>query len=135
MKMLFSVVAVAGLCVSCDVHQHVHALLAQDSGTPKSAATAIAGQWQLSMQTPNGPVKAVMQVKQDGTKIIGTCDTDHTGPLAMAGTVDGKRVSFSVEIQGGKKITFSGVVEGNKMGGTTDHEGGDWTATRTPARI
>ena len=83
MKMLLSVVAVAGLTLSCDIHQHVHAMMAQDSGAPKSAATAIAGQWQMSVQTPHGPMKAGLQVKQDGTKINGTCETDHMGSLAL----------------------------------------------------
>ena len=130
MKMLLSVVAVAGLSLSCDFHQHVHAMMAQDGAAPKSAAAAIAGQWQMSVQTPHGPMKAAMQVKQDGTKITGNCDMVHMGSMALSGTVDGKRVSFSIEIQGGQKITFSGVVDGNKMGGTTDPEGGDWSATR-----
>ena len=30
MKMLLSVVALAGLSLSCDIHQHVHAMMAQD---------------------------------------------------------------------------------------------------------
>ena len=55
--------------------------------------------------------------------------------MGMSGTVDGKRVSFSIEIQGGQKITFSGVVNGSKMSGTTDPEGGDWSATRAPKEI
>ena len=130
MKMLLSVVTVAGLTLSCgDIHQHVHAMMAQDSG-PKSAGNAVAGKWTLSVQTPHGPMKAGMDVKQDGTKITGTCDMDHMGSMALAGTVDGKRISFSIEVQEGQKITFFGVVDGNKMTGTTDPEGGDWTATR-----
>lgn len=135
MKMLLSVVVVAGLGVSCgEFHQHVHAMMSQDGGSPKSAAAVIGGQWVLSMQTPDGPVQAGMAVKQDGTKISGSCDTNHTGPLAMAGTVDGKRVSFTVETPD-RKITFTGTVEGNKMSGTTDHEGAGWSATRAPKTI
>ena len=131
MKILLPVVAVAALTLSCgDIHQHVHAMMAQDSGQPKSAATAIAGQWQMSLQTPHGPMKAGLQVKQDGAKISGTCDIDHMGSMTLAGTVDGKKISFSIEIDGGQKITFSGIVDGKKMTGTTDPEGGDWTATR-----
>ena len=105
-------------------------MMAQESAAPKSAATAIAGQWQMSMQTPHGPMKAGLQVKQDGAKISGTCDMDHMGSLALTGTVDGKKISFSIEVQEGQKITFSGTVDGNKMSGTTDLEGGEWTATR-----
>jgi hypothetical protein len=130
MKMLLSVVAFAGLSLSCDVHQHVHAMMAQDSGPPKSAAAEIAGQWQMSLQTPHGPMKAGLQVKQDGTKINGTCDMDKMGSMPLTGTVDGKKISFTIEIQDGQKFTFSGTIEGKKMSGTTDPEGGDWTATR-----
>jgi hypothetical protein len=36
MKMLLSVVALAGLTLSCDIHQHVHAMMAQDNAAPKS---------------------------------------------------------------------------------------------------
>ena len=54
-------------------------MMAQDSAAPKSAATAIAGQWQMSLQTPHGPMKAGLQVKQDGAKISGTCDIGPHG--------------------------------------------------------
>ena len=128
MKMLLSVVAVAGLTMSCDFHNHVHAMMAQDA--PKSAATTVAGPWTLSITTPHGPMKAAMQVKQDGTKLTGTCDMGHMGSMAIAGTVDGKRISFAIEMDGGQKIVFSGVINGTKMTGTTDPEGGEWTASR-----
>ena len=130
MKMLLSVVALAGMSLACDIHQHVHAMMAQDGGAPKSAAAAIAGQWQMSLQTPHGPMKAALDVKQDGTKISGTCDVEHMGSMALIGTVDGKKISFSIEVQQGQKITFSGTVDGRNMSGVTDPEGGDWSATR-----
>ncbi|MEO8369652.1 MAG: hypothetical protein ABI806_10655 [Candidatus Solibacter sp.] len=130
MKMLLSVLAVAGLTISCDFHNHVHAMMAQDHDAPKSAATAVAGQWTLAITTPHGPMKAALQVKQDGAKITGTCDMGHMGSMALAGTVDGKRISFAIEMDGGQKIVFSGVINGTKMTGTTDPEGGEWTASR-----
>jgi hypothetical protein len=131
MKMLLSVFAVAGLALSCgDVHQHLHAMMAQDSGPPKSAAAAVAGQWEMSLQSPHGPMTVVLQLKQDGTKITGTCDAGQMGSMALTGTVDGKRVSFTVQAQEDQKFTFSGAVEGNKMSGTSDHDGGEWSATR-----
>ena len=136
MKMLLSVVAVAGLGVSCgEFHQHVHALLTQDGGSPKSAAAAVGGRWQLSLETPQGPMTAGMDVRQDGTRISGTCHTDQHGPLAFAGTLDGKQISFSIELEGGRKMTFSGSVEANRMSGTSGSEGGNWSATRAPKEI
>ena len=131
MKMLLSVVAVAGLTLSCDFHNHVHAMMAQDHAeAPKSAATPIAGQWTMSLSTPHGPMKAALQVKQDGAKITGTCDLGPMGSMPLNGTVDGKRISFAIEMEGGQKIVFSGVINGAKMTGTTDPEGGEWTASR-----
>jgi hypothetical protein len=105
-------------------------MMAQDSGAPKSAATAVAGQWQMSVQTPHGPMKAGLQVKQDGTKINGTCESDHMGSLVLHGTVDGNKISFTIEVQEGQKLTFSGTIDGKKMSGTTDLENGEWSATR-----
>jgi hypothetical protein len=54
----------------------------------------------------------------------------HMGSMALAGTVDGKRISFAIEMEGGQKIVFSGVINGARMTGTTDPEGGEWTASR-----
>ena len=130
MKMLLSVVAVAGLSMSCDFHKHVHAMMSQDHDAPKSAATAVAGQWTLAITTPHGPMKAALQLKQDGSKLTGTCDMGHMGSMAITGTVDAKRISFAIEMDGGQKIVFSGVINGTKMTGTTDPEGGEWTASR-----
>jgi hypothetical protein len=52
------------------------------------------------------------------------------GSLALTGTVDGKKISFTIEVQEGQKLTFSGTIDGKKMSGTTDLENGEWTATR-----
>jgi hypothetical protein len=52
------------------------------------------------------------------------------GSMALAGTVDGKKISFTIEVQEGQKITFAGTVDGKKMSGVTQPEGGDWSATR-----
>jgi hypothetical protein len=128
MKMLLSVVAVAGLSLSCDIHQHVHAMMAQDSGAPKSAATAIAGQWQMSVQTPHGPMKAGLQVKQDSTNQRHVRRT--TWVRWLTGTVDGKKFWVRMEVQAGQKSTCSGKIDGKKMSGTSDMEGGEWSATR-----
>ena len=130
MKMLLAVVAVAGLTLSCDFHNHVHAMMVQDHDAPQSAATAVAGKWTMSISTPHGPMKAAIEVKQDGAKITGSCDMGPMGSMALAGTVDGKRISFAVEMEGGQRIVFSGVINGVKMTGTTDPEGGEWTASR-----
>ena len=51
--------------------------------------------------------------------------------MRLTGTVDGTKVSFSLEVPGGQEsFAFSGALEGsNKMTGSTA-VGGSWAATR-----
>jgi hypothetical protein len=70
-----------------------------------------------------------LQLKQDGGKLTGTYDIEHVVSMPLVGQLDGKKISFSIEIQGKQKITFLGAVNGDKMGGSTDPEGGNWSAT------
>ena len=75
-------------------------------------------------------MKAALEVKQDGTKITGTCDMGHMGSMALAGH-RGRQAHFLRHRNGGRpEVVFSGVINGTKMTGTTDPEGGEWTASR-----
>jgi hypothetical protein len=115
MKVLRSVLCLAGLAVA--------SVFAQES------AVKVEGTWRLAVDTPHGPMPGTLQLKQDGGKLTGTCDIEHLGSMPLVGQLDGKKISFSIEIQGKQKITFLGAVNGDKMGGTTDPEGGNWSAT------
>ena len=103
-------------------------LLAQDAAKTESAK--IAGDWQMSIETPHGPMQGLLQVKQDGSKITGTYEVAQMGSMALTGKVEGEKVSFSMEVTGAQMtVTFNGKVEGDKMNGTSDHAGA-WKATR-----
>ncbi|HEV3200926.1 MAG TPA: hypothetical protein VGZ73_23645 [Bryobacteraceae bacterium] len=120
MKKMLSVMLVVALSACC--------LPAQS--TAKSESAKIAGKWQMSVETPHGPMKGPLEVKQDGSKLTGTYELDHIGSMTLTGKVEGDKVSFSMEVPGpGLTLTFTGTVEGDKMSGSTDHAG-DWTATR-----
>ncbi len=93
-------------------------------------ATAIAGKWTLAVETPHGPMGGSLTVKQDGSKISGTCDVEHLGSMPLTGSLDGNKISFSIEVQEGQKFTFAGTIQDNKMSGTTDPAGGSWSATK-----
>jgi hypothetical protein len=93
----------------------------------------IAGNWQMSLDTPHGAMSAVLQVKQDGAKLSGTCESDQTGSIPFTGAVDGKKISFSIDAHE-QKITFNGTVDGDKMTGSTNPGGSSWTATRQSAQ-
>jgi hypothetical protein len=116
MNKLLSVMIAVGIASAC--------LLAEDRTEAK-----IAGDWQMSVETPHGTMTGPLKVEQDGAKITGTYETEHAGKLTLAGKVDGKKVTFSMDA-GQMTITFNGSVDGDKMSGTADPMGGAWSATR-----
>jgi hypothetical protein len=121
MKKLFSVMLVVALGTACS-------LVAQSTG--KSESIKIAGKWQMSLETPHGPMQGPLEVQQDGSKLTGTYEIEHMGSMTLTGKVEGDKVSFSMDVPGaGVTIAFTGKVEGDKMSGSTDVAGG-WTATR-----
>ena len=120
MKTLLSIVLVAVLGAYC--------LPAQSTGKGESAK--IAGKWQMSLDTPHGPMKGPLDVKQDGAKLTGTYQLEMFGAMTITGKVEGDKVSFNMEVPAaGMTLAFTGTVEGDKMSGDTDHAG-KWTAAR-----
>ncbi len=116
MKTLFSLMFVAAVCAA--------PCLSAD--TP-----AIAGTWQMTVQSPHGPIQGPMQLKQDGATFSGTYDAQMFGSMQVAGKVEGKTVSFTLEMKEQQvTLTFSGTIDGNKMSGTFEPHSGSWTATR-----
>src|SRR5260370_26326110 len=99
-------------------------LLAEEPNT----TAKIAGDWQLSVETPHGTMTGPLKVEQDGTKITGSYETEHAGKLTITGKVEGKKVTFSMDARG-MTVTFNGDVDGDKMSGTSDPMGG-WSAKR-----
>jgi hypothetical protein len=99
-------------------------LLAQDSQANNSPPANVAGAWQISWQGRNGTQQATMQVQQDGSKLSGTFE-DASGSSSMSGSVAGKNVSFSVQVQGRPMtLAFTGTADGDKMSGTFQPQGG-----------
>jgi hypothetical protein len=106
-------------------------LAAADCHHPVFAAAApnAAGHWQLSASTPHGTVNGSLDIKQDGDKLSGTCSTDHFEGAALTGSIDGKRISFTIDVQG-MTFTMTGTLDGDKISGTIEPDAGTWTATR-----
>ena len=91
-----------------------------------------AGKWQLALTTPHGTLNGLLDLKQDGAKVSGTYATDQMGNVPVAGALDGRKVTLAMEFHG-NAFKLVGAVDGAKMSGTTDPEGGSWTATRQAA--
>lgn len=82
------------------------------------------------MNTPHGVMNGTIDLKQDGTKLTGSISTGHGGTTALTGAIDGRKVEWSLEMQG-MQFRMIGALEGTKMSGRTDPEGATWTATRS----
>jgi hypothetical protein len=87
-----------------------------------------AGKWQMSLESPHGPMTAGLDMKQEGGKLTGTCSSDHLGTIPINGTVDGEKISFTIQVTDGPKLTFNGTIADNKITGTSDF--GAWSATK-----
>ena len=93
-------------------------------------AQTVSGNWRLSLDTPHGPMGGNLLLKQDGTKLSGTCEVEHMGTMATTGSLENAKVELSIELPGGETFKLLGSLEGGKMSGTTDPAGGTWTADR-----
>jgi hypothetical protein len=98
-------------------------LLAQDSESNNSQPANIGGSWQLSWQGRGGSQQATIDIRQDGSNLTGTFQ-DSGGSYPLTGSVAGNNVSFSVQIQGRRPLPFMGTIDGDKMSGTFQPQGG-----------
>jgi hypothetical protein len=89
-----------------------------------SQSANIAGAWQISWQGRDGSQQATMQVQQDGSKLSGAFQ-DESGSSQLTGSIAGNKVSFSVRIQRRPMtVAFTGTVDGEKLSGTLQPQGG-----------
>lgn len=104
------------------------AMLAQDSGQGDAQPASVAGKWQLSSQGRTGPRQSALDLQQDGSKLTGTFAGER-GSLAITGTVSGNNITFTAQGQGhgghSFSMSYSGTVEGDKMSGTMQPQGGE----------
>jgi hypothetical protein len=101
-------------------------LLAQDSDSNQSHSTNIGGAWQLSWQGRDGSQQATIQIQQDGSKLSGTFQGPR-GSSALTGSVQGNNISFNVQMQGRRRamtLAFTGTIDGDRMSGTLQPQGG-----------
>ena len=104
-----------------------------------SAQTSVAGNWDVTINSPQGANTSLVVFKQDGDKVSGVLK-GRAGELPFdGGTLTGNELkfSFTINTQGMQlPITLTGKVEGETMSGKADFGGfaeGDWTAKRATA--
>jgi len=79
----------------------------------------VAGNWKLTLETPNGPANPSLVLKQDGEKLTGTYK-GRFGESPLEGAVKGKEIKFTVKVNAqGQEflLEYAGAVEGDTMKG------------------
>jgi hypothetical protein len=106
---------------------------------PLFAQTNVAGDWEVTINSPQGSNTAIASLKQDGDKVSGVLK-NQMGELPFEGatiTGDELKFTFTVNFQGTPlPITLTGKVKGTTIDGKADFGGmaeGDWTAKRVEA--
>lgn len=95
------------------------------------------GDWQMSMEGPNGTMTQTLTFHQDGAKITGTMKGQR-GESPLEGTVDGNKIHFTVTRHGqngDRQIEYNGEVSGDGIKGKVKfgENERDWTAKRGAA--
>jgi hypothetical protein len=91
-----------------------------------TAQNAIAGDWDLTINSPQGSITATATMKQDGEKVTGKL-TSPQGEVDMAGTMKGTTLTMAFTVQspnGALDIKVNAEVTGDEMKGVMDFGAG-----------
>ena len=109
-------------------------LLGVAGASTRAQDANVAGDWVLTVETPNGAQPVNVTLTQEEGAVEGTIELP-TGPEPLTGTVEGNELAFTVTIDtpnGAFSINFTGTVEENKkISGTVDSSGGEISAPFT----
>jgi len=93
---------------------------AQD--TAKDVKVDLTGAWEMSADTPMGPMTMTLNLKQEGEKLTGTQVSDF-GESPLTGTVQGDEIVFTITFDGPggqMSIAHKGKVDGDSIAGTAE---------------
>ena len=88
---------------------------------PVVAQTGVAGKWNASVDTPNGPFALVFEFLVDAAgKLTGSLQNEFIGSIPIKdATLKGSEVSFKLTIDGGPNgamnISYTGTVKGDDL--------------------
>ena len=103
------------------------------TGSASAQTADAAGTWDISVNTPNGPIAALLVLKKDGEKLTGSIASPQ-GEVAVEGTQKDKTVSVNFTVQtsnGPMAIVMNGTQDGDAVAGTTTV--GEWSGKRRAA--
>lgn len=108
------------------------------AAAPAFAQSSVAGDWDVTIQSPQGTNTVKVTFTQDGDKVKGLFKSQR-GELPFTGTLTGDELTFAytIDVQGmALEITMTGKVEGSSIAGKAkfgDFGEGDWSAKRAEA--
>jgi hypothetical protein len=120
----------------CALSALVCALMLSASATAQSSN--VTGDWDLTINSPQGARQGKISLKQEGEKLTGMLKNQR-GEIPLEGAVNGKEIKlkYTVKFQDQDLvITMTGNVDGDAMKGDADFGGfaqGDWNAKRASA--
>jgi L-seryl-tRNA(Ser) seleniumtransferase len=107
----------------------------QGTQTPAPPPLNVTGVWNCTLQLENVSGRPTLTFKQEGETLTGTY-AGRYGESALEGTLKEKRIHFAININAEgiqSSGTFDGTVDGDRMSGTVQFDGGGegtWHATR-----
>ena len=105
---------------------------------PAAGQINLTGDWDMTIESPQGANTVKVTLTQDGEKLSGLFKS-QMGELPFTGTLTGVdvKVAFTLPVQGQSlEIVMTGKVDGPAIAGNVQFGGfgeGDWSAKRAPA--
>lgn len=97
------------------------------------AAQSVAGTWLLDVTLDAGSGRASFVLQVEGNTITGSY-SGVLGDQEVTGTIEGSAVNFGFESPDAGKVSFEGVLDGDKMEGTCEYGAlgtGSFSGTRS----
>ena len=120
----------------CALSALVCALILSASATAQSPG--VTGDWDVTINSPQGARTGQLSLKQDGEKLTGKIKSQR-GETPLEGEVKGKEIKFKYTVKFQDQdlvISMAGNVDGEAIKGDVDFGGlaqGDWNAKRASA--
>ncbi len=111
------------------------ALLLGGTAVRADEKTNVTGTWAVEVDLGGNQGTPTFTFKQEGDKLTGKYN-GQLGEADVTGTVKGKEIKFSFEVEGGRKVIYTGTIEKDTMKGKADYGevgSGTWTAKRKKA--
>ncbi|MEW5901720.1 MAG: hypothetical protein AB1715_09690 [Acidobacteriota bacterium] len=83
----------------------------------------VSGEWEVTIESPRGPMTSTAKFVQDGEKITVTMTGPRGGESTGEGTFKGNAITWTITRstpRGEMTVTYKGTVEGTTMSGTAE---------------